>query len=63
MVRGVGLDEACVHPPKYQANKLLLGVPPYCPIFQIYLGPLQSLLGRQSSPCHHTPVHVGMRGG
>ena len=45
VVRGLGVDEACVHPPQYQATKILLGVPPYCPNFEIYLGVLQSLLG------------------
>ena len=29
--RGVGVDEACVHPPQYQETKILLGVTPYFP--------------------------------
>ena len=49
--RGMGVDEACVHPPQYLATKISLGVPTYFPNFEIFLGPLQSLLGRQSPPC------------
>ena len=29
--RGLGVDEACVHPPQYQATQISLGVPPYFP--------------------------------
>ena len=60
--RGVGVDEACVHPPQYLATIISPEVPPYFPNFENYLGPLQSLLGCQSPPCP-TPVHVGVCGG
>ena len=49
--RGVGVDEARVHLPQYQATKILLGVPPYLPNVKKNLGPLQSLTGPQSPPC------------
>ena len=49
--RGVGVDEACVHPPHYLATKFFQGFPPYFPNVEICLGPLQSLLRRQLPPC------------
>ena len=35
--RGVGVDEACVHPPHYLATKFFQGFPPYFPILNIIL--------------------------
>ena len=48
--RGVGVDEACVYPPQYLATKISIGVPPYFPNVQIFLGPFWSLLWPQSPP-------------
>ena len=46
--RGVGVEDACVHPPQYLATKLSPGVPPYFPNFENFHGPLQPPLRLQS---------------
>ena len=46
-----GVDEACVHPPQYLATKISLGVTPYFPNVENFMGPLRSLLCPQSPPC------------
>ena len=60
--RGVGVDEACVHPPPVTGEQNIYRGPPLFPNFEIYLGPLQSPLGRQFPPCPPPPVPVGVRG-
>ena len=60
--RGVGLDEACVHPPQYMANKMLLGVPPYFPNVQKTLVRCGLCLGPNCLPTV-PPVPIGVCGG